>query len=131
MDNKSSNIKERVLQITDFKGVSKEKFFNEIGMTYGNFKGKSKETPLNSNAVADILTKYPDINPTWLLTGNGPMTTGYSDKEENFNHNIVAEPIPFYGIEASAGIVSIFQDHSNSVPIDHIQIPNLPKCKSF
>jgi hypothetical protein len=73
MVNKSSKIKDRVLEIAEFKGISKEKFFEKIGMTYGNFKGKSKETPLNSNAIADILTIYSDINPLWLLTGNGSM----------------------------------------------------------
>ena len=51
---KSSKIKERILQIADFKGIAKEKFFESISMTYGNFKGKSKLTPINSNAIADI-----------------------------------------------------------------------------
>ena len=37
---KSSKIKERILQIADFKGIAKEKFFESISMTYGNFKGK-------------------------------------------------------------------------------------------
>lgn len=76
MDNKFTNIKERVLYIAEFKGVSKEKFFENIGMTYGNFKGKSKETPLNSNAIADILSMYNDINPNWLIHGKGEMIIG-------------------------------------------------------
>lgn len=92
MEDKITNIKERVLQIAEFKGVSKEKFFDEIGMTYGNFKGKSKETPLNSNAIADILTIYKDISAEWLLTGVGSMT-----KKEVRNENILAEPKTEYG----------------------------------
>ncbi len=66
-------IKERVLQIAEYKGFSKEKFFKIIGMTYGNFKGSAKKTPLNSDAVAKILTNFPEINPLWLLTGEGEM----------------------------------------------------------
>ncbi len=66
-------IKERVLQIAEYKGFSKEKFFKKIGMTYGNFKGSAKKTPLNSDAVAKILTNFPEINPLWLLTGEGEM----------------------------------------------------------
>ena len=73
MVNKSSNIKDRVLQIVEYKGVTKESFFKKINMSYGNFKGKSKNTPLNSNAVADISTIYPDINLEWLITGKGEM----------------------------------------------------------
>lgn len=70
---KTSNIKERILQLSELKSVSKEIFFKNLGLTYGNFKGKSKETPINSNALVDILTKYPDVNPTWLLTGDGEV----------------------------------------------------------
>jgi phage repressor protein C with HTH and peptisase S24 domain len=80
MEDKITNIKERILQITDYKGISKEKFFENIGMSYGNFKGKSKNTPINSNALVDILTMYPDINIDWLITGNGEML--YISKED-------------------------------------------------
>lgn len=73
MADKISSIKERILKIPENKGISKENFFTEIGMTYGNFKGKSKGTPINSNAIVDILSIYPDINLEWLLTGKGSM----------------------------------------------------------
>ncbi|MGL4346992.1 MAG: hypothetical protein ACRCR9_02770 [Chitinophagaceae bacterium] len=73
MANIFSNIKERCLEIAVNKGISKELFFKNIGMTYGNFKGKAKETPLNSDTIANILTNFPDISPEWLLTGKGSM----------------------------------------------------------
>lgn len=95
MDNKSTNIKERVLQIAEYKGIAKESFFESIGMTYGNFKGKSKLTPLNSNAIVDILTMCSEINSDWLLTGEGEML-----KSENDTKNIAPAPkrnlIPLY-----------------------------------
>lgn len=70
---KIANIKERILQLSEIKGVSKELFFKELGLTYGNFRGKSKDTPINSNALADILAKYPDVNPNWLILGQGSV----------------------------------------------------------
>ncbi|WP_024740932.1 hypothetical protein [Tenacibaculum maritimum] len=73
MSNKTSNIKERVLQIPDNKGITKQEFFRKIGMSYGNFTGKSKNTPLNSNAISNISSIYPDINIEWLVNGKGPM----------------------------------------------------------
>lgn len=73
MVDKSSKIKERILQIAEFKGIAKEKFFEIIGMTYGNFKGKSKLTPINSNAIEDLIINYPEIDLIWLLTGKGEM----------------------------------------------------------
>lgn len=73
MEDKITNIKERILLIAENKGIAKEKFFQEIGMTYGNFKGKSKLTPINSNAIVDIIAIHSDINLEWLLTGKGEM----------------------------------------------------------
>ena len=73
MDNKVTNIKERVLLIPEYKGISKEKFFEEIGVSYGNFKGKSKNKSLSSDVLATIATKHDDINPAWILTGEGEM----------------------------------------------------------
>lgn len=36
--------------------------------------------------------------------------------------------IPIYNLEASAGLVSLFQHYADVTPIDHLSIPNLPKC---
>ncbi|ENG5660756.1 hypothetical protein ABUT75_002321 [Flavobacterium psychrophilum] len=68
-----TNIKERILHLTDLKSVTKEKFFESIGVTYGNFKGKAKEKSLSSDVLAKIVTMYPDVNPFWLLNGTGEV----------------------------------------------------------
>ncbi len=73
MDNKFSTIKDRCLELAKSKGFGREEFCAKIGMTYSNFKGPAKKTPLNSNAVENILTLIPDVNLNWLLTGSGPM----------------------------------------------------------
>ncbi len=73
METNFTNIKERILYYTDFKGFSKERFFSDLGVTYGNFKGSAKEKALSSDVLAKIVTKYPEINTHWLLTGKGEM----------------------------------------------------------
>lgn len=73
MVNKFSNIKGRILYLSEYYNVSKEYFFENIGMSYGSFKGSAKERPLNSDAIENILTKYPEINAHWLITGKGEM----------------------------------------------------------
>ena len=98
-----TNIKERVLYFTDYKGFAKEKFFEELGVTYGNFKGKAKEKALSSDVLAKIVSKYPELNPEWLLTGEGEML-----KSDN-NTPAVAEPqlplgVPMLPFDAFAGI---------------------------
>jgi len=77
-----TNIKERVLYFTDYKDFAKEKFFEELGVTYGNFKGKAKEKALSSDILAKIVSKYPEINPEWLLTGEGNMLKKSTPSQE-------------------------------------------------
>lgn len=70
MENKFTNIKDRVVVVAEKQDISKEDFFKSIGMTSANFRGKAKETPLNSNAIVNIITKYPDTDLYWLLSGS-------------------------------------------------------------
>lgn len=100
MANKITEIKERVLQIAKYHGVSYEKFSNEIGMSYASFKGKAKFTPLNSEAIANIITIYPDVDCYWLLTGNGqclkimrpPQKKTTKIRNESINYWILSPP---------------------------------------
>lgn len=69
MDRKKTNIKERVLQIAKNQNISYETFFKDLGISYSNFKGKQKESSLQSDAIDKILTRYPDVDLQWLITG--------------------------------------------------------------
>ncbi|MEO4005812.1 S24 family peptidase [Flavobacterium sp. CAU 1735] len=129
IDEKYTNIKERVLYFAKNQNIGIEFFLESIDMSYGSFKGKAKEGSLNSDAVAKILTTYPNINIEWLLTGVGSMekdkTAIFSLKSDRIIKN---QSVPLYSIKASAGIVTLFADSSNTKPVDYIEIPNLPKC---
>jgi len=69
MENKFTNIKDRVVQVAEKQPISKEEFFRVIGMTSASFRGKAKETPLNSNAIVNIITNFPEVDLYWLLSG--------------------------------------------------------------
>jgi hypothetical protein len=71
-------IKERVIQVLEYKNIAKESFYIKIGITSANFRGKAKKTPLNSNTIENILSEIPDLNPEWLLTGRGEMLNNES-----------------------------------------------------
>ena len=88
-ENKFTNIKERVVQIAQNQNVSKEHFFSSIGMTSANFRGKAKETPLNSNAIVNIIAKYPEVDLHWLLLGSVKRTIPYKENivEESNSHS--------------------------------------------
>lgn len=131
MDNKFANIKERVLYLIELHGDTRENFFKKIDMSYGNFKGIAKMTPLNSDAIANILSIYQDVNPEWLLTGKGGV-----HKTKNRESSCVSEPnhpyavlcnkknvgIPLIPIDAMAGF---FQGEQQVLQheCDHYVVP--------
>ncbi|MFY0603058.1 MAG: hypothetical protein JXQ93_03855 [Flavobacteriaceae bacterium] len=84
MENIFTNIKERVVEVAEKQSITKEEFFKSIGMTSANFRGKAKDSPLNSNAIVNIITKYPETDVHWLLFGDD---------------NVVQEPPKEYRLE--------------------------------
>lgn len=74
-------IKDRIIQVLEKKGIAKENFYIQIGMTSASFRGNARKTPLNSTAIENILSIIPDLNPDWLLTGKGSMFREYLSKE--------------------------------------------------
>lgn len=115
-------------EFADFLGISKQ--------TLSNWKAR------NSFDIELLYTKCVNINPVFLLTGEGPVknivekdvnktdssnndTQVYKLKTDRSEHT---QSVPLYDIEASASVVALFRNGNNQKPIDHITIPNLPKC---
>ena len=71
------------MYIAKYYNISYEKFFPTIDTSYANFKGKAKNTALTSDTIAIILSKYPEINITWILTGEGEMLLPNNPKIHN------------------------------------------------
>ena len=128
-----SLILNKIIEYKNFKSDAEFARFLDISP-----QNLSKWKQRNSYDIELLYTKCPYLNPEWLLTGNGPML-----KEENHDFvketpsiyglktdNVIpdSQQIPLYNIEATAGIVTLFKDNTETTPIDFIQIPNLPKC---
>ncbi|HEU4496312.1 MAG TPA: S24 family peptidase [Flavobacterium sp.] len=131
-------VSERVGQYIAKKGVSYYAFENSIGASRGSISKAVKEgKSIGSQVLENILSVYTDLNPVWLLTGQGDIFSDngavmqdkqietYSLKTDSF---VESQQIPLYDIEAVAGLVPLFQDSKSQDPIDHISIPHLPKC---
>ena len=133
MVNKITNIKQRVVQFAEKQSISKEEFFKRIGMTSANFRGKAQNSPLNSSTIENIISEFPEINLHWLVTGKGNATNELPGKRiQSFtlrtDTEIHHQTIPIYNLEATAGLVELFRDHSELEAVDTMSIPNLPKC---
>ena len=90
---------ERLKQYIDYKGIAISTFERSIGMSNASF-GKSLKNhgTIGANKLETILNVYPDLNPIWLLTGQGQMLkenighiqTGHTNTIDNSPININA-----------------------------------------
>lgn len=86
---KISTIKKNILHFIENQGFKKEDFFNKIGVSYSNFKGKSLNSEIASDKLVIILTMFPELNSDWLLTGKGEML-----KQNQLNEIGMKVPVP-------------------------------------
>ncbi len=61
---------ERLLQIVDYKGISKRQFYKDTGLSNGYL---DKEREVGHKKIEIICSTYPEIDPIWLLFGKGQM----------------------------------------------------------
>ena len=67
-------VSERLGQYIEHKKLSYYAFENSIKASRGSISKSVKESKsIGSTVLENILSVYIDLNPTWLLTGNGPM----------------------------------------------------------
>jgi len=125
----------RVGEYIEAKGISYYAFENKLGASRGSISKAVKDgKSIGSNVLEKIMLLYPDLNPAWLLTGVGSMFTDGTPPPAvttfrlKTDRAVESQQIPLYDLEAVAGLVPLFGDSHNLQPIDHISIPNLPKC---
>lgn len=69
---------DRVKQFIDYKGISKYKFCQQLGFSN---KFLDNSSNMGTDKAGKILRHYPDLNPEWLLTGEGEMLKVKMSKE--------------------------------------------------
>ena len=108
----------------------------KLGVSEGNIRGYIKGIMPKYDVLEKIVTSL-DVNPDWLLTGRGNMEKEPDQQQagiqvqEKFplkTDNLVdLQRIPLYNLEATAGLVSLFND-VDAIPISYISLPDLPAC---
>lgn len=62
---------DRLFMFLEHKKLSQNKFETECGLAHTNLREK-KQGP-TSEYLAKIITRYPELNLNWLISGRGPM----------------------------------------------------------
>lgn len=94
----------------------------------------------NSFDIDIVYTKCVNVRAEFLITGIEPVFKTSDNVDEIDNNKPVSvfklktdnvqekQSVPLYDIQASASVLALFKDQDDQKPIDHISIPNLPKC---
>lgn len=85
-----------------------------------------------------VYSKCVGVSAEWLLTGNGEMLRNEDRQlaiptvKEQFplrtDRTIGMQSVPLYELDATAGLVALFDGTTRQVPVSHLQIPDLPPC---
>ena len=65
------SVKDRLIKFLEVKKISKSEFGRRIGVSSAYIT--SMRQSMQPDKVQRIALEFPDLNTTWLLTGEGPM----------------------------------------------------------
>ncbi|RQO78076.1 peptidase S24 [Pedobacter sp. KBW01] len=129
-------VAQRLSQYIEDKGISLYAFENKLAVSRGSISKAIKENKsIGSNVLENILSKFIDINPIWLMTGRGKMIASdinesVVEPEQTFllktDKKRELQRIPLYDTNAAASVLPTFNGKHNI--IDYITIPNMPSC---
>jgi phage repressor protein C with HTH and peptisase S24 domain len=121
--------------IGQYTNGNKSQFANMLGVSAQTI---SAWISRNSFDAELIYAKCKGVSANWLLTGTGemlhdPVTQMASPVvKEVFplrtDRKIEIQTVPLFELDATAGLVALFDSSVKHIPISHLQIPDLPPC---
>lgn len=113
---------ENIKKFIDSKGISIAAFEKSIGMSNNSFrKSLNSGGNLGSDKLENILRIYSEINPTWLMTGDGNMLKTQNDQNKNCNLNCNPNCNPSPNLEENPPFPTIAAEPN----MPHGNAPNL------
>lgn len=82
---KKSPIKQRILQFVDSLGISKRDFYSKTGISRGTLENNAGIT---EDTITKLFAVYKNINPFWLINGEGEMVKNATTTPLTINEEI-------------------------------------------
>lgn len=131
---KNKTFFDRVLQIIDYKKI---KSVNEFALNYLNYDAPQKINRLKKenskpsyDILLDIVNKFEEINPKWLLTGKGEMLRQDTPCQSSQHHIIDIEGGKLNTLlactKACAGFGSFLDEPERLSELPAMALPNAP-----
>lgn len=127
---------ERIQRFISYKKMKVSAFERSIGASNASLvKAFANGKGIGSDKLEKILSLYPEISASWLLTGRGPMiqnslnSNNFTDDSFIKSHNIEKKGIPLIPIEAMAGFTTIDHRGVRCNDCDYYTVPEFEKLQ--
>lgn len=86
---------DRLLDYLNYKGIAPTRYEKDIGMSNGYIRTMSKRNAdLGETIVNNIINNSPDLNPLWLILGQGSMLKSNRDAHTDATSSAELPPGP-------------------------------------
>lgn len=102
------SVKQRLIQFIKYKGIGQGKFEKTVGLSNG-YINQLRHSP-SPQKIQMIIGAYPDLNQSWLLTGEGEMLNSVKiDSEPQINFT---KGVPYYNVDFIGGFDIVLNDQT-------------------
>lgn len=124
---------ERISQLATNEHITVGALEKLIGASKGVISRAVREnTDIQAKWICKIVENFPQYSTEWLISGRGEMLKKTSTEVTPLHtftlqsdRKLESQDIPLYDLNATAGLMAIFNDNHIS-PDDYLRIPNLP-----
>lgn len=129
----------RIEELAKNEGITIGALERNIGASKGVLsRAIANGTDIQSKWVQSMVENYPQYSAEWLLAGRGNMIRDEGQQLATpsiaaqfplrTDRTIGMQSVPLYELDATAGLVALFDGTTRQIPISHLQIPDLPPC---
>lgn len=103
------DLKSRLIEFIEHKGLSVQSFEIQCNLSNGAVSKMGNNT--RRSTIDKISKSYPDLNTTWLLTGEGNMLLNNSDLVPQKSFTV---GVPYYNVDFIGGFDLVLNDQTTT-----------------